>query len=85
MNKLYEVQITIRTVVQAEDYLSAHSVACNCKHEIIGEIGLGDIVVLDEIQKGQTLPNGWKEDFYPYGEGEQGAQQTIVQVWAEQG
>jgi hypothetical protein len=68
--KLYEVEISVTTVVQADSYLDAHQVASRNKHEIMDDLGVGDITVLREITNVAHLPDGWKDWFCPYGEPE---------------
>lgn len=64
----YEVQISITTVVQASSFGRAWEVACQNKHEIMDDLGVGDVTVMQEIASAADLPQGWRLDFYPYGQ-----------------
>ena len=70
MKKLYEVEISLTTLVQAESYDAAFWVACGSKHEIMDDLDIGDVTVLREITTAADLPEGWDDTFFPYGEPE---------------
>lgn len=82
--KLYEIEITIRAVVQAESMRDAYHVAYACKSDILSEVDMEHIDVNIELFKGQRLPAGWNEGCYPYGQGYGIPEKTIGQIWEEQ-
>jgi len=68
MSKLFEIEITIRSVVQADDATHALMVARESADEIINEIDSLDCIdVMREVREAAHLPNGWNIDCLPYG------------------
>jgi len=82
--KLYEVEITIRAVVQAESLEDAYDVAHSERRDIVSDYDMDCIDVNGELLEGQRLPAGWNEQCYPYGQGYGIPEKTIAQIWADE-
>jgi hypothetical protein len=66
--KLFEIEITICSVVQAEDETNALMVARGSADEMLNELDSLDCIdVTREIREAAHLPNGWNIDCLPYG------------------
>lgn len=64
--KLYVIEVTLRTVVQAEDDIDAILVGEQNLSEIIGD-ARPDVDVLREVSEQRHLPSGWDFGCLPYG------------------
>ena len=82
--KLYEVEITIRAVVQAESLEDAWDVTSGELRDIVSDASPDCVDINGELLKGQRLPAGWNDKCYPYGQGYGIPEKTIAQIWEEQ-
>lgn len=81
MPKLYEVEITVRAVIVADDLCDAMHVA-NCEaRDIIRDDSLDDVYVVREIKKIESLPPDWTAACIPYGDHQD---ESIAQILADQ-
>lgn len=64
---LFEVEFTVRAVVQADDSTHAYSVAMDERREIFSDTSIGDVDVCREIREVSHLPDGWDVACLPYG------------------
>lgn len=60
---------------------AAWKIASSRKCDIMDDLSVLGIHVMGELVKGQPLPDGWKEDFYPYAWDDE---KTIGEIWEGQ-
>lgn len=64
---LFEVEFTVRAVVQADDSTHAFEVAGDSAREIFRDDPLDDYDVGRQILEAKHLPSGWNVECIPYG------------------
>lgn len=79
--KLFEVEITVRAAIVADDLCDAMSVAYSEARDIVRDDSLDDVDVVREIKVIGALPAGWGACDLPYGDNDD---QSIAQILAAQ-
>lgn len=67
MSRLYEVEITVRAVIVAENMGDAIHVSYDEARDIVRNDDLDDCNVVYEIKSADRLPSGWDAGCIPFG------------------